>query len=165
MTERRTPPDAGTVRRPALGQLAMGARLAVTGGRDSVLRTVLTALGVGLGVAVLLFASAIPAMKHHRDDRIHALVDTMHGRDDMPRSAATLLLLDASTEYRDAEVRGRYVRPEGPEAPLPAGLGRFPEPGRMFVSPALGDLLGSPEGALLRNACRPRSPARWARPA
>ncbi|GGU96872.1 membrane protein [Kitasatospora herbaricolor] len=150
MTRRRTPPDAGTLRRPALGQLAMGARLAVTGGRDSVLRTVLTALGVGLGVAVLLSASAIPAMKHHRDDRIHALVDTMHGRDDMPRSAATLLLLDADTEYRDTVVRGRYVRPEGPEAPLPPGLGRFPEPGRMFVSPALRDLLGSPEGALLR---------------
>ncbi|GHH63695.1 membrane protein [Kitasatospora indigofera] len=144
------PADAGTLRWPGPGQLAMGARLAVTGGRDSVVRTALTALGVGLGVAMLLFASAVPAMKHHRDDRIHALVDTMHGRDDMPRSAGTLLLLDAGTQYRDAVIRGRYVRPEGPEAPLPPGLDRFPEPGRMFVSPALRDLLGSPEGALLR---------------
>ena len=151
MTERQAgSPSSGTVRLRRTGQLAMGARLAVTGGRESVLRTVLTALGVGLGVAMLLFASAIPAMKHHRDDRIHALVDTMHADSDMAASSRSVLLAEASTRYHDAEVRGRLVRPEGPDAPLPPGLARYPKPGEMIVSPALGELLGSSEGRLLR---------------
>ncbi|MEV4613719.1 FtsX-like permease family protein [Kitasatospora sp. NPDC049258] len=143
-------PPAPTVRLRRLGHLALGIRFAFTGGRDSRARTVLTAAGVGLGVAMLLLASSFPGMKHHRDDRIHALVDTMHADPDLAASDRTLLLMDAGTRFRGAEVRGRIVQPEGPLAPLPPGLSGYPKPGEMVVSPALADLLGSAEGRLLK---------------
>ncbi|WP_051812012.1 FtsX-like permease family protein, partial [Kitasatospora sp. MBT63] len=140
---------APTVRLRRLGQVGIGLRLAFTGGRGSLARTLLTAVGVGLGVATLLFASSFQTMKHHRDDRIHALVDTMHADDGLAAGPGTLLLVDASTTYHGAEVRGRIVQPEGPRAPLPPGLTAFPAPGTMAVSPALAELLGSPDGRLL----------------
>lgn len=40
--------------------LAMGARFAVTGGREGWVRMTLTAVGVGLGVALLLLCTALP---------------------------------------------------------------------------------------------------------
>ncbi|MFE2379616.1 ABC transporter permease, partial [Streptomyces sp. NPDC059398] len=40
--------------------LALGVRFAVTGGRETWVRTTLTAVGVALGVALLLAASALP---------------------------------------------------------------------------------------------------------
>ncbi|MEV6707011.1 hypothetical protein, partial [Micromonospora wenchangensis] len=42
--------------RGALADLAMGARMAVTGGREGWTRALLTAVGVGIGVAMLLLA-------------------------------------------------------------------------------------------------------------
>ncbi|MER8184364.1 FtsX-like permease family protein [Kitasatospora sp. NPDC094015] len=141
---------APTVRLRRLGQLAFGVRLALTGGRDSLVRTLLTAVGVGLGVATLLLASSFQTMKHHRDDRIHALVDTLHADDSLAAGPGTLLVVDASTSYHGTEVRGRIVQPEGPNAPLPPGLSRYPAPGGMVVSPALADLLGSADGRLLK---------------
>ncbi|MFI6446920.1 ABC transporter permease [Kitasatospora sp. NPDC050543] len=139
-----------TVQPRRLSQLGMGVRLAVTGGRNSLARTVLTALGIGIGVAMLLLASSFPAMKDHRDDRIHAIVDTMHGDRDMPRSDRTLLLVDASTRFHDIRIRGRIVQPEGPATPLPPGLDHYPRPGELSVSPALAELLREPGSALLR---------------
>lgn len=40
--------------------LALGARFAVTGGREGWVRMTLTAVGVGLGVALLLLCTAMP---------------------------------------------------------------------------------------------------------
>ncbi|WP_371501461.1 ABC transporter permease [Kitasatospora sp. NBC_00374] len=139
-----------TVRLRRLGQVGIGLRLAFTGGRNSLARTLLTAVGVGLGVATLLFASSFQTMKHHRDDRIHALVDTMHADDGLAPGPGTLLLMDASTAYHGSEVRGRIMQPEGPQAPLPPGLTGYPKPGEMAVSPALAKLLDSADGRLLK---------------
>ncbi|MFG2527433.1 FtsX-like permease family protein [Streptomyces sp. NPDC048516] len=130
--------------------LAMGMRFAAGGGREGWTRTALTALGVGLGVAVLLLCSSVPP-----------LMDAWHGREkarenlgqehNPPRSDRTLLCASADTTFRGAPVRGRLVRPDGAHPPVPPGIGRLPGPGRMLVSPALKDLLDSPEGALLRD--------------
>ncbi|MFI9047611.1 FtsX-like permease family protein [Streptomyces sp. NPDC053427] len=129
--------------------LAMGARFAVTGGRKGFLRTALTALGVGLGVAVLLLAAAIPDAMNAAlaRDWARSVVPAAEGSGPTDR---TLLISGMNSAYRDAPVHGMAVRAEGPHAPVPPGLSRIPGPGEMAVSPALADLLASPDGALLK---------------
>ncbi|OIJ97306.1 hypothetical protein BIV25_16195 [Streptomyces sp. MUSC 14] len=129
--------------------LGMGVKFAFTGGREGHVRVLLTAVGVGLGVALLLLTTAIPnalSVRHARDD---ARMDYTYGP---PRAKAanTLVISDADTTYHGEDVRGRLVEPEGPKAPVAPGLTRYPAPGEMVVSPALKELLGSGDGALLR---------------
>ncbi|MER5641456.1 FtsX-like permease family protein [Kitasatospora sp. NPDC002227] len=136
-------------------ELALGTRLAFTGGRAALARTLLTAVGVGLGVAMLLLASSVPVLKHHRDDRIHALRDLLNASADAPRTPHSLLMTDLGTTYHGREVRGRAVQPDGPGAVLPPGLSHYPAPGELAVSPALAELLTSPDGRLLAERIGP----------
>ncbi|MGW7576401.1 FtsX-like permease family protein [Streptomyces sp. NPDC054765] len=129
--------------------LAMGARFAVTGGREGWIRTALTALGVGLGVAVLLLAAALPNVFNAAMDRQRArtVVPAVDGAGPSDR---TLLTASSAGAYRELPVNGRILRAEGPHAPVPPGLSRLPGPGELAVSPALRALLSSPGGALLK---------------
>jgi hypothetical protein len=127
----------------------MGVRFAFTGGREGWVRMLLTAVGVGLGVALLLLTTAIPNALAVRHDRDNARADHTYGPQ-RPKAADTLVISDADTTYRGKDVRGRLVEPEGPRAPLAPGLTRYPAPGDMVVSPALKELLGSADGKLLR---------------
>ncbi|MFJ5221747.1 FtsX-like permease family protein [Streptomyces sp. NPDC088400] len=131
--------------------LGLGIRFAAAGGREGWVRTTLTAVGVGIGVTLLFFAASVPRMIDARSDRGDGriAVGTWSGAQ-VERSDATLLHVDASTEYRDDPVGGELLRPDGPNAPAPPGVGKIPAPGEMVVSPALRDLLGSPDGALLK---------------
>ncbi|MFI7408523.1 ABC transporter permease [Streptomyces sp. NPDC049627] len=133
----------------------MGARFAFTGGREGWVRMLLTAVGVGLGVAVLLLATALPNALAVRHDRENARTDLTYGVSGLGKSPLrkaddTLLVGYATTVFRDKEVRGRALEPEGPKAPLPPGVSKFPGVGEMVVSPALKRLLESGEGKLLR---------------
>ncbi|GAA4620896.1 ABC transporter permease [Actinoallomurus vinaceus] len=128
--------------------LAIGARLAFAGGRSGWVRIAMIAVGVGLGVAMLLVAASMPTMLQERHERTSARANRMGVQS--PRSDRSLLVGMADTEFRDKDIRGRVLRPEGPRAPLPPGVTAFPRPGEMVVSPALADLLSSREGALLR---------------
>ncbi|MEU9485748.1 FtsX-like permease family protein [Streptomyces decoyicus] len=142
-------PARGAAVRRWGADLAMGARFAVTGGREGWIRTALTALGVGLGVAVLLLAAAVPNIWNAAMDRQRArtVVPAAQGAGPSDR---TLLTASSGSTYRDRPVYGRILAAEGPRAPVPPGLSRLPEPGEMAVSPALSDLLSAPEGALLK---------------
>ncbi|MEH0844241.1 FtsX-like permease family protein [Micromonospora sp. CPCC 205711] len=133
--------------RGATADLAMGARMAVTGGRDGWTRALLTAVGVGIGVALLLLAAAVPGALDDRRARGDARDDLRIG-EQLTAGPHTLLVATVDTEFRGRPVRGRLVRPEGPDAPVPPGLGKLPAPGEVVVSPALRDLLDSPDGAL-----------------
>ncbi|MGX1477177.1 UNVERIFIED_CONTAM: hypothetical protein RKD50_005985 [Streptomyces canus] len=129
--------------------LAMGVRFAFAGGREGWVRALLTAVGVGLGVALLLLTTALPnalAVRHERGD---ARADINYGQD-MKKGDDTLLSGNASTTFRDTDIRGRDLEPEGPKAPLPPGVANFPAVGEMIVSPALKKLLESEDGKLLR---------------
>ncbi|MFE2532330.1 ABC transporter permease [Streptomyces sp. NPDC059371] len=130
--------------------LAMGARFAVTGGREAWVRVLLTAVGVGLGVALLLLTTALPSALASRHDRESARSDITYSATVKKKSDRTLIVAHTDTTFRDEDVRGRLVRPEGSRAPLPPGVSAFPAPGDMVVSPALGRLLKSPDGRLLR---------------
>lgn len=130
--------------------LSMGVRFAVTGGREGWVRVLLTAVGVGLGVALLLLTAAIPNMLQVRHDRESARTDLAFSDSGTPKAEDTLLVANLDTTYRGKDVRGRGVEPEGVKAPLPPGVTKFPAPGEMLVSPALDRLLKSDGGKLLR---------------
>ncbi|MFI1014808.1 FtsX-like permease family protein [Streptomyces sp. NPDC020965] len=160
LQKRRSKNDLLTRRRAARGEtratpadwardLAFGLRFAVSGGREGWTRTLLTALGVGLGVAVLLVAAAVPAILSARDDRGAARDDFAHGAPVEP-TAETILTGRADTIYRGQEIYGRLIQADGDKPLLPPGLNELPAPGAMVVSPELRKLLGSPEGALLK---------------
>lgn len=147
------PPDRPEPRRPAglrrwAEDLAMGARFAVAGGRESWARTVLTAVGVGLGVALLLFAAAVPHMASANDDRTRARSYTYSG--DVKPGPTTLRLGWGSTTFRGTDITGVLLAPDGDKPPVPPGIDRIPAPGEMVVSPALKKLLAAGAGGLLR---------------
>ncbi|MFI0813176.1 ABC transporter permease [Streptomyces echinatus] len=130
--------------------LAVGARFAVTGGREGWVRMTLTAVGVGLGVALLLLCTALPnvfAARHKVED---ARYDYTYSDKAPPKADDTFLIAATDTVWHDVDVRGRLVEPEGKRAPLPPGVDSFPGKGEMVVSPALKELLASDGAKLLR---------------
>ncbi|MEV0776376.1 FtsX-like permease family protein [Streptomyces sp. NPDC050428] len=145
------PAAAPTGARAWARDLALGLRFAASGGREGWTRTALTALGVGLGVALLLAAASVPQLLDARQSRTEAR-DTPNATSQAVGKGitdTTFLWAEASTEYRGDPVTGRLLRPEGAEAPPPPGVAAIPGAGEMVVSPALRDLLASSEGALL----------------
>ncbi|MCZ4122032.1 FtsX-like permease family protein [Streptomyces sp. H39-S7] len=153
--DRTTPTDAPTPTAPRTDartwarDLALGARFTLAGGREGWIRNLLTAVGVGLGVAVLLLAAAVPAMLDARSHRSNARDDLYFGEKLRP-TASTMLVDNTDTTYHDDDVHGRALRPDGDKPPVPPGLTKIPAPGEMVVSPALGKLLDSPDGKLLK---------------
>jgi hypothetical protein len=132
------------------GDLAMGVRFAFAGGREGWVRALLTAVGVGLGVALLLLTTAIPNALAVRHDREEARLDYTYSQTTKARADDTLVIADTDTTFHEKDVRGRLMEPEGAKAPLPPGLEKFPATGEMVVSPALKKLLDSDSGKLLR---------------
>ncbi|MER6346629.1 ABC transporter permease [Streptomyces sp. NPDC001595] len=130
--------------------LALGFRFAFAGGREGWTRTLLTATGVGLGVALLLLTTALPNALAARHEREAARSDITFSRTEVKRADDTVLVAMADTTFRERDVRGRVLQPEGPRAPLPPGVDAFPGVGEMVVSPALRRLLASDDGKLLR---------------
>ncbi|MFE5485945.1 FtsX-like permease family protein [Streptomyces sp. NPDC056527] len=128
--------------------LTLGARFAVTGGRQGWVRTVLTAAGIGVGVALLLAAASLPDMLFQREVREATRTVDGSEQETGPRPD-TFLHLGQTTLYRDDAVTGLLLRPEGNRTPLPPGAAKLPANGEMLVSPALRELLDSPDGALL----------------
>jgi len=130
--------------------LARGARFAVGGGREGWTRTLLTAVGVGLGVMLLLGAASVThLMESHQERREARLIDANTEQGTRP-GAGTLLYTDRDTVFRGAGVHGVLLRPDGPDPIHPPGVRTLPRPGEMVVSPALRELLATPDGALLR---------------
>ncbi|MBW1602813.1 ABC transporter permease [Streptomyces sp. JJ66] len=134
----------------------MGVRFAAAGGRSGWVRTLLTAVGIGFGVAVLLLAGSIPTALQAADARTNARTHqvnfTSDGEDATPRGPHTILVTRLDTQYRDKGVLGWALQPEGDpaEAVRPPGVAELPGPGEMVVSPALRELLKSSEGKLLK---------------
>ncbi|MDT3399674.1 FtsX-like permease family protein [Streptomyces sp. B1866] len=136
----------GTVHRWA-ADLAMGARFSVTGGRESWTRTVLTAVGVALGVALLLVAASIPHAMSAREARdIARSLSTAELRP----GPATMEVQPVDTAFHGRGIHGIRLSPDGDRPPPPPGLSRVPGPGELAVSPALKRLLLSPGAKLLR---------------
>lgn len=137
-----------------VNDLALGVRIALGGGRSSWRRLALTGVGVGLGVALLLIGTSMPTAFADRQAR----QDLSRVQPGEPRPPGVDALYREYTPemFHGDEIMGSYVFPGGPSAPIPPGLQRIPGDGEIVVSPALADLLASPEGKQLR----PRFPQR-----
>lgn len=132
-------------------ELALGAKFALTGGREGWIRTLLTAVGVGLGVALLFAAASIPHVNQASSARGDARVPAASGSGKpFERTDSSVLFDMAGTDYRGESIGGLLLRPEGGHPAVPPGLSSLPGPGEMAASPALRDLLDSPRGELLR---------------
>lgn len=141
-------------RTPALlRDLGFGIRFAAAGGREGWTRTLLTAVGVGLGVALLLVASSVPHLLDQRSARDQARSETKISESpdaSAPKSDSTIVVVNAGTEYHTRSIDGFLMRADGSSPVVPPGIGELPAPGEMAVSPALADLLDAPENALLK---------------
>lgn len=119
--------------------IRLGARLAVSGGRESLVRLVLTALGVALGTTLLLLAAAAdPAIRAQQ--RHTAWQHTTPGPEPEGRGDPLLWWLSGDG------VAGRTmtvlrVAATGPDSPVPVGLDHVPAAGEVYASPALDDLM------------------------
>ncbi|MFV5994745.1 FtsX-like permease family protein [Streptomyces sp. NPDC056231] len=136
-----------------LRDLGLGIRFAVSGGREGWIRTLLTAVGVGLGVALLLVAASAPHLLDERSAREQARAETKISESPdalAKKSDTSVLRISAETEYRGRTIGGFLMRADGAHPVVPPGVTRFPGPDEMVVSPALKDLLGSSEGSLLK---------------
>ncbi|MFI7323614.1 FtsX-like permease family protein [Streptomyces rubiginosohelvolus] len=160
LLDSRTAPPAApeSPKPPARGaatfrDLGLGVRFAAAGGREGWIRTLLTAVGVGLGVALLLLASSVPHLLDERSAREAARSETRIS-DSPDTNAATsdssVVRINATSEYRDRTVAGYLMRADGAAPVLPPGVGRFPAADTMVVSPALKELLADPGNELLR---------------
>ena len=138
-----------------VGDLALGVRLAFGGGRASWARLALTALGIGLAVALLLIAACVPNAQNAHQART-AATSFVFGEQPPIAGVDPLYVHWSYDVYRGRDFSGKVLVPGGPHAPVPPGVSRLPGPGEIVLSPALADLLASDDGALLR----PRYPQR-----
>ncbi|MEW1614656.1 MULTISPECIES: FtsX-like permease family protein [unclassified Streptomyces] len=148
--DRPKPPSRGAA---TLRDLGLGVRFAAAGGREGWIRTLLTAVGVGLGVALLLLASSVPHLFDARSARETARSETRISDSpgaDAAKSDTSVVRINTTTEYRDRTVESYLMRADGPSPARPPGVARFPGADEMLVSPALRELLAAPDGELLR---------------
>ena len=118
----------------------LGLRLAVAGGRESLLRLGVTAFGVAVGVVLLLLCLTGQSAEQGRAERS----GWQSADSDTPATAPDPALFLTVTDYHEgtAMIRG-YVAALGPHPPVPPGLERLPGPGEVAVSPAMRRLLVS----------------------
>jgi uncharacterized membrane protein YhaH (DUF805 family) len=131
-----------------LDDLALGIRLSVGGGRSGWVRLALIAVGVGLGVTMLLIAASIPTVLDARDARDGAR--SVNADQELSLGSPSALVQEVRSTYREDPIVGLMVQPEHDDAPLPPGVTRQLAPGDLVVSPALADLLASDDGAALQ---------------
>ncbi|PPK64546.1 FtsX-like permease family protein [Actinokineospora auranticolor] len=123
-----------------LNDLAIGVRLAVGGGRTALARFVLSTIGIGLAVAVLLLASSVGPILDARDVRATANQPIY-----LPvAGVAPTRYMETSTEFRSTRIGVTYLQAFGATSPVPIGIPRLPGTDEMFVSPAMADLLADP---------------------
>lgn len=132
----------------------LGARLAASGGRENIVRTCLTAIGVGAATAMLLLAASLPTILDNRSERAGAVPTPGAAESERTQPGDDTALVGtalANADHHGTTVAGWVIEPEGDRAPLPPGVADFPGPGEMVVSPALAERLAEPENEPLRN--------------
>lgn len=124
--------------------IRLGLRLTLGSGREAVLRVLVTATAVALGVGLLLVALAGVNGLHAETDRgawLDAGVQAHAGRP--TSSAGRLWWLSGIDEFGNQAIDRIDVAAAGPNAPVPPGIAHLPGPGEYYASPALTKLLSS----------------------
>ena len=128
--------------------LRLGLRLALSGGRETMVRLAVTAAAVAVGVALLLAVLAeFHAFQANADRQCWECTGTSSA------AAPGALLLparlpahgelwnDSADFYQGQTIERLDVAALGPGAPVPPGIAELPGPGQYYASPALAALL------------------------
>jgi hypothetical protein len=128
--------------------ILLGIRVALAGGREAVVRMTLMAIGVTVGVVLLLLSlSGLPILQSHIDRLAWHRTDAFS-----PTTAPDPALWLAVTDrYDGRDVIRVHVAALGPRPPVPPGVERLPGPGEVVVSPALARLMRTVPEDQLRN--------------
>jgi hypothetical protein len=125
--------------------IRLGLRLSVNGGREAVLRMLVVAAAVALGVGLLLIALAGVNGLHAQTDR-GAWLDTSSQTAPSPSARSSsdplwwLLTVD---QFANQEIDRVDVAATGRTVPVLPGIAHLPAPGQFYASPALTSLLES----------------------
>ena len=138
--------------------IRLGLRLALTGGREAVVRLVILAVAVGLGVGLWLTAlSAINAVNAQNDR--HAWLwtgTTQEPAGHAPAGTDPLWWSISGDNFSGRLVVRVDVAATGPTSPVPPGIPRDPHQASTTLPPALASLLRStPADELARPLPRP----------
>ncbi len=135
--------------------IRLGLRLAVTGGRQAVVRLIIVAIAAGIGVGLLLTVVAAVNAVNTQNDR-YAWLDTRAANPSQTGSggrhggpAAPLRVLITTDKFDGQTIYRADIAATGPASPVPPGIPRDPGPGQYDISPALSALLRAvPAGEL-----------------
>jgi hypothetical protein len=145
--------------------IRLGLRLAVSGGREAVVRLVIVAAAVGIGVGLLLTVIAAVNAVGVQNDRyawldtgapaasapVQGVVGVVVGRHGRAASGGAttatsrdpLWLLFTTDAFDGQTIYRADAAATGPDSPVPPGIPRDPGPGQYYISPALSSLLRS----------------------
>ena len=135
----------------SMRELLLGARLTLAGGRTGLLRTLITALGVGLGVAALLLAASLPTI--HAGAR--RATQARGPRAERPRRRCWSASSHTGSGARTSA--GGCSRPSGAGTRPARALAAAARPASCSSRPRCADLLATPDG---RRVLAPRLPGR-----
>ena len=120
--------------------IRLGLRLTLGSGRDAILRVLVTAAAVALGVGLLLAVLAGMNGLHSQSDR-GAWLDSSAQASPSISAAKSLWWLSSTDQFGSQAIDRIDVAAGGPNAPIPPGISRLPGPGEYVTSPALTELL------------------------
>ncbi|GIH02318.1 hypothetical protein Rhe02_03850 [Rhizocola hellebori] len=128
--------------------LLLGIRMVLGGGRESMVRMALMAIGIAIGVLLVLLAlTALPVLQTHTD-RLAWHRTNVNSPATAPDPALWLAVTD---RYAGKDVIRVHVAALGAHPPVPPGISRLPGPGEVFVSPALAELMAATPSDQLRD--------------
>ena len=122
--------------------IRLGLRLTLQSGREPLLRVLVTAAAVALGVGLLLAALAGVNGLHAQTDR-GAWLDTSAQATQPTSPSGRLWWMSGLDQFGNQAIDQVDVAAAGRDAPVPPGISHLPGPGEYFASPALTTLLRS----------------------
>jgi len=133
--------------------IRLGLRLTFGSGREALLRVLVTAAAVALGVGLLLAALAGGNGLNAQTNR-GAWLDTSAQASPSTSSTSTsdrLWWLSGTDQFGNQVIDQVDLAAAGPKAPVPPGIPHLPGPGEYYASPALTTLLQSEPANELRD--------------
>ncbi|GAA1967944.1 FtsX-like permease family protein [Kitasatospora viridis] len=134
--------------------IGLGVRLAVGGGREALIRLLVIAAAVAIGVGLLLGMLATMNGVNSQNQRyawLNSAVDGHRLEDGgtLPAGADPLWWRLTPDMYQGRQIGRVDVAATGPHSPVPPGIPRLPAPGEYYASPALAKLLATVPAAQL----------------
>lgn len=128
--------------------IGLGLRLAVAGGRPAWVRLTLMGFGFAVGCALLLGAMSIVPASQTRDARQFVRYPDQRLTRRQVEEEGALLTWVKTQRFDDLTIAAWAVEAHG-QAPVPPGIDRIPDPGEIYASPKLAEVLDGPNGSAL----------------